>query len=63
MLVGTRRAHVEWYTRLDERRWLLREVEGLDAAVELERPRCTIRLADIYDRVADLLAPGLTEAR
>jgi Uma2 family endonuclease len=63
VLVSTRRAHVEWYTRFDERRWLFREVEGLDAVVELERPRCTIRLADIYDGVEDLLAPGLTEAR
>lgn len=63
VLVSTSRAHVEWYTRFDERRWLFREVEGLDAVVELERPRCTIRLADIYDRVADSLAPGLTEAR
>jgi Uma2 family endonuclease len=63
VLVSTRRAHVEWYTRFDERRWLFREVQGLDAVVELERPRSTIRLADIYDRVADLLAPGLTEVR
>jgi Uma2 family endonuclease len=63
VLVSTRRAHVEWYTRSDERRWLFREVEGLDAVVELDQPRCAIRLADIYDRVADLLAPGLTEAR
>jgi len=63
VLVSTRRAHVEWYTRLDERRWLFREAQGLDAVVELERPRCTIRLADIYERVADLLAPGLTETR
>ncbi|HEX8213328.1 MAG TPA: Uma2 family endonuclease [Longimicrobium sp.] len=63
VLVSTRRAQVEWYTRLDERRWLFREAGGLDAVVELDRPRCTIRLADVYDRVADLLAPGLAEAR
>jgi len=63
VLVSTSRPHVEWYTRFDERRWLFREAEGLNAVIELERPRCTIPLADVYDRVADLLGPGLTEAR
>jgi Uma2 family endonuclease len=63
LLVCTHRAQVEWYTRLDERRWLFREAKGLDAVVDLERPGCTLRLADVYERVSDLLEPGLKRAR
>jgi hypothetical protein len=34
-----------------------------DAVVEFDRPQCTIRLADVYDRVGGLLEPRLAEGR
>jgi Uma2 family endonuclease len=61
ILVDPSTAHVEWYSRHDAGRWLFREVMGLEGVVELDRPRCTVRLADIYRRVAKLLVPHFTE--
>ncbi|MBD0321641.1 MAG: Uma2 family endonuclease [Gemmatimonadetes bacterium] len=62
IVVKSDKIQVDWYSRLDGR-WLFRWADGMDAVVELDAPRCTIRLADIYDRVADLLEPGLAKAR
>lgn len=63
VVVKSDKIQVEWYSRQDNGRWLFRWVDGMDAVVELDAPRCTVQLADIYDRVADLLEPGLAEAR
>lgn len=41
---------IEQFVRHDEL-WTMREVNGLDATLTIETLGCTLRLADIYDRV------------
>jgi Uma2 family endonuclease len=52
LLVSQTEPLVQHYRRFgDEGVWLLREIEGLDASVELESIGCVLQMADIYERV------------
>jgi Uma2 family endonuclease len=51
LLVSQTEPHVERYRRHGERDWLLSEVEGLEAAVELDSIGCRLVLAEVYERV------------
>lgn len=50
ILVSQNLPRVEKYVRHGEH-WLLTEVDGLDASLDIESLGCTVSLADIYDRV------------
>jgi len=52
LLVSQAEPFVQHYRRFgEEGLWLLREIEGLDASVELESIGCVLQMADIYERV------------
>lgn len=51
VLVAQDRARVEHYARRDEQ-WLLTEIDGLEGELALPSLGCTLRLADVYERVA-----------
>lgn len=51
LLVSQERPHIERYTRQPDG-WLLTEVKGLEAVMELSSIGCTLALADVYDKVA-----------
>jgi Uma2 family endonuclease len=63
VVVKSDKVQVDWYSRLDDGRWLFRWVDGMNAVVELDEPQCTVQVAEIYERVANLLEPGLAGAR
>lgn len=51
VLVAQDTAHVEHYARQPEGRWLLSEVRGRDAAIELASIECRLALDDVYRNV------------
>lgn len=50
VLVSQAQPHIERYVR-HEAGWLLTEVKGLDAVMELSSVGCTLTLSDVYDKV------------
>ncbi|MBL8163980.1 MAG: Uma2 family endonuclease [Anaerolineae bacterium] len=50
ILIAQDKAYFERYVRQDDA-WLLREVRGLDATLELSAIGCTLALAEVYDKV------------
>jgi Uma2 family endonuclease len=51
--------HIERYTRQDDNQWLLAEVTGLDAQIELSSIQASLALRDVYAKVT--LAAETTE--
>lgn len=51
VLVAQDAPRIERFARTDDDRWLLTDVVGLDAALELPSIGCTLRLADVYEQV------------
>jgi Uma2 family endonuclease len=51
LLVAQDTPHIEQYTRQGEREWLLREHQGLEAAIELTSLGCRVELRDLYPGV------------
>lgn len=52
LLVSQDRPQVEHFSRQADGRWLYRLITGLAASVEIASIGCTLRLVDVYDRVA-----------
>ncbi len=42
---------IDHYRRQEPQQWVLTSVEGLEATLQLNSVDCTLRLADVYDRV------------
>jgi len=51
LVIAQDRVHVEHHVREAEDRWVLTETDDPGASLELPSIRCTLALADIYDRV------------
>jgi Uma2 family endonuclease len=51
LVVAQDRVHVEHHLRETEDRWVLTETDDPAALLELPSIRCTLALADVYDRV------------
>lgn len=51
LLVAQDRARVEHYTRQDDGRWLLDDVQSMDAILNLTSIGCTLALADVYAKI------------
>ncbi len=51
LLVSQTRPLVELYRRQPDDSWLLQEAAGLDASVVLPAIGCTLKLADVYERI------------
>lgn len=51
VLVSQTKPHVEHFRRQLDDSWNLQEAIGLDAAVVLASISCTLKLADVYDRI------------
>lgn len=51
LLVAQKYPHISHFQRDDNADWTVRMVHGLDAAVEVASIGCTLRLADVYDKV------------
>jgi Uma2 family endonuclease len=62
VLVAQDRAVVERYSRHGDH-WVLTEVTGLDASIDLPSIGCTLALRDIYDKVEGLLEDPLQDPR
>ena len=52
LLVSQDEPRVAHHTRLEDGSWTHRDVDGLDASLELESVGCALKLSDIYDGVA-----------
>jgi Uma2 family endonuclease len=52
LLVSQDRPQVEHYTRQADDGWSYRLTTGLDASVTIASISCTLKLADVYDRVS-----------
>lgn len=52
VLIAQDRPHVELYSRQPDGRWLLSEVDGLEARIELQSVGCHLDLAEVYDGVS-----------
>jgi Uma2 family endonuclease len=52
VLVAQDKAHIERYLRRGDGIWELKEVEGLDAKLELSSIGLTLALADVYEEVS-----------
>lgn len=52
LLVARDRPLIDHYHRVDDNRWELVSVEGLEASVYLASINCTLPLVDVYDRIA-----------
>jgi Uma2 family endonuclease len=52
LLVAQDRPRIEHYRRQADDRWFYRLTAGLEASVEIASIQCTLRLVDVYDRVA-----------
>jgi Uma2 family endonuclease len=52
LLVSQDRPQVEHFHREKDGRWTYQVYTGLDAEVVIPSIRCTLRLADVYDRVS-----------
>jgi Uma2 family endonuclease len=51
VLVSQEQPHVEHYVRQPDNQWLLTETSDLGAIVKLASIDCTLRLAEVYDKV------------
>jgi Uma2 family endonuclease len=51
LLISQDRAHIEHFVRHDDGNWLMSDVSGLGAIVELSSVKCELALADIYAKV------------
>jgi Uma2 family endonuclease len=51
LLVSQERAQIELFTRQPDDEWTYRLTSGLDAVVTVSSIQCTLKLADVYDRV------------
>lgn len=51
LLVLQDRPQIEHYRRQPDGSWIYRRYTGLEASVRLESLQCTLKLADVYDRV------------
>lgn len=63
VLVAQNRAYVEHFARREDGQWLLSEIAGLDATVDLPSVDCHIALRDLYAKVdftpeADIYRPA-----
>jgi Uma2 family endonuclease len=56
LLIAQDAYRIEHFARQGEQHWLLTVAEGLEASVHLASIDCTLRLADVYKKVADLNA-------
>lgn len=52
VLIAQDAPRIERFARTDDDRWLLTDVVGLDAALELPSIGCRLRLADVYAQVS-----------
>jgi Uma2 family endonuclease len=52
VLVSQDRPQIEHYTRQSDGSWSYRRTTGLDASVAIASIGCTLKLADVYDRVS-----------
>ena len=52
LLVSQTKPHVEHFRRQPDDTWNLQEAVGLEATVVIASISCTLKLADIYDRIA-----------
>jgi Uma2 family endonuclease len=52
VLVAQDKAHIERYLRREDGIWELKEVEGLEAKLELSSIGVTLSLADVYEQVS-----------
>ncbi|MBN8637225.1 MAG: Uma2 family endonuclease, partial [Anaerolineae bacterium] len=62
LLIAQDSAHVEQYLRQDAATWLISEVNGLDAVIDLPSLQCTLSMRDIYAKVTLELEPPNSEA-
>jgi len=51
LLIGSERISAELFTRQPDCRWLLTTAGKLDESIEISSISCTLRLADIYEKV------------
>jgi Uma2 family endonuclease len=51
LLVAQDKPLIDHYHRVEANRWELVSIEGLDASLHLDLLNCTLRLADVYDRI------------
>jgi len=56
ILVHADTAHVEQFIRQPDASWVLREYRGLETSVAITSIECSIRLADVYSGVSELLS-------
>ncbi len=54
LLIDQYKQHIEHYARQSDNRWLLTDIDGLGATIELPSLDCSLTLADIYDGVDQL---------
>lgn len=52
LLISQDQPRIEHYTRQPDGAWLYRHTIGVGASVEIPSITCTLKLADVYDRVA-----------
>jgi Uma2 family endonuclease len=58
VLVAQEEVRLELFTRQGDGHWLLSEASRLDETLPLASIGCELRLADVYDRVSNLLTPS-----
>ena len=51
LLIAQDSPHIERYLRQPDNTWLLADAVGLDASLELPSIGCTLKLADVYQKV------------
>lgn len=51
LLIAQDEAHLDYYVRQNNNKWLLTAAEGLDASLALNSLNCALHLAEVYDRV------------
>lgn len=51
LLVAQDKPLIDHYHRVEENRWELVSIEGLEANLHLESIHCMLRLADVYERI------------
>lgn len=44
--------HLDHYVRQPDNKWLLTDVDGLDASLELVSINCVLKLSDVYEQVS-----------
>jgi len=52
ILIAQDSPHIERFLRQENGQWLLSEVDGLDASLELTSIGCTLKLAEVYEQVS-----------